>query len=226
MSTPENSIEAVIGYTFARAELLREALTHPSYANEHPEAGANNQRLEFVGDAVLGLLVARLLCEALPQAEEGELSRRRAAVVCARSLAVLARELRLDEFLCVGRGEKLSGRRADSLLADAFEALMGAVFLDAGLAAVERVFGVRLVAAMAHADPGLDHKTRLQELCHARGLPAPRYEITGTQGPDHARSYACRVEVGERIFGAGEGSSKKNAEQDAAAKVLLELGEA
>lgn len=216
-------LEGALGYRFRNRAYPEEALTHSTYANENPGSGPDNQRLEFLGDAVLGLLASRLLYEQL-QEPEGELSRRRARVVRLEALAALARELDLGAYLRFGAGQaKEAGSRAERTLADAYEALAGAVFLDGGFAAVERCFGPRLAAAAARATRSTDFKTELQELCHARHLPPPRYEIAGVGGPDHARVYSIEVHIGAEVRGRGEGSSKKAAEQIAAEAALAAL---
>jgi ribonuclease-3 len=215
-------LEEALGYCFETPALLSEALTHSTFANEHAGCGPDNERLEFLGDAVLGLLVSRLLFERFSGADEGELSRRRARVVRKESIASLARELELGSALRLGEGQK-AAEANDTTLADAYEALLGAVFLDGGFAAVERCFATRLSRALDAATAANDYKTALQEVCHARGLPPPKYEVASVRGPDHARMYACEVAVGPCVLGRGEGTSKKTAEQVCAAAALRAL---
>jgi ribonuclease-3 len=217
-------LEHSLGYRFKRPELLQQALTHSTFANEHPGEGESNERLEFLGDAVLGLLVGRIIFDAAAVADEGELSRRRASIVRREALAALARELALGDALRLGQGQRNATATADSTLADAYEALAGAVFLDGGFDAVERCFGPRLGAAVAAGSGKSDYKTALQELCHARGLPTPTYAVLGVTGPDHARVYRCTVRIGDDVRGEGEGSSKKIAEQFCAHEALNALG--
>jgi len=221
---PITPIERALGHRFKHPDLLQRALTHSTFANEHPAEGESNERLEFLGDAVLGLLVGRILYESAPDADEGELSRRRASVVRREALALLARELALGDALLLGEGQRKATSTADSTLADAYEALAGAVFLDGGFDAVTRCFGPRLGAAVAAGSGKSDYKTALQELCHARGLPTPSYAVVSVSGPDHARVYRCAVRIGDDVRGEGDGSSKKIAEQRCAHEALSALG--
>lgn len=199
-------------------ELLVLALTHRSFAYE---AGGlpTNERLEFLGDAVLGLVVTEALYRSHPDLPEGSLAKMRAATVSQRALAGIGRDLRLGEFLLLGKGELATGGRdKDSILSDAVEALLGAVYLCHGLdvtrAVVERLVGPTLERA-ATAGAGLDWKTSLQEVAASRGLGAPVYEVLG-EGPDHRRSFTARAVVGGAVLGVGTGTAKKVAEQEAA----------
>lgn len=221
------ALERRIGHRFSDRELLVRALTHRSYANEsrHPSIG-DNERLEFLGDAVLDLIVGYHLYQARPEADEGELSRLRAELVSEASLARQARELALGDSLLLGRGEERSGgRERDSLQADGLEAVIGAVFLDAGYAAAEtvvsRIFAAALQPAAAATDQ--DFKTRLQELLQARRSPRPVYQLIAAHGPDHLRRYEVEVVVSGTVAGRGEGPTKKRAEQDAARHALDRL---
>lgn len=213
-----------LAYSFRDPSLAQLALTHRSVGRP------NNERLEFLGDALLGMLVAELLYAAHPQASEGELSRLRAQLVNGQALAELARELELGDGLRLGPGElKSGGFRRDSILADAFEALIAAVYLDGGFPAcrdaVARLFGER-VAALPRSSK--DAKTRLQEWLQARGLPLPHYELKDSYGEDHARTFDVRCAIAEprAIEAEGRGSSRRAAEQDAAETVLQRLLEA
>jgi ribonuclease-3 len=204
------------------------ALTHRSFAHE---AGGlpTNERLEFLGDTVLGLVVTESLFRTHPELSEGSLAKMRAATVSQRALAVVARELDLGSFVLLGKGEvSTGGAQKDSILSDTLEALFGAVYLSHGLetarALVERLVGPSLVAA-ADLGAGLDWKTSLQELSAAMGLGAPVYDVDG-EGPDHARTFTARAVVDGVSRGVGVGRAKKVAEQDAAAdayRVLEEL---
>lgn len=199
-------------------EALRHALTHRSYAYENPGV-AHNERLEFLGDAVLGVVVTESLYETYPDVAESQLAKFRAAVVNARALAEAARELGLGEFLLLGRGEEVTGgREKASILADAMEAVIGAVHLAAGRQAasdlVLRLTSQRMRAASVMG-AGLDWKTSLQELSARSGQGVPVYEVQAT-GPDHAKWFTAIVRVGTYI-GEGAGASKKHAEQLAAA---------
>lgn len=215
-------IEAVaraLGHAFARSELLRDALTHRSFANERPElAPRDNERLEFLGDAVAGLVVSSLLWERYPDASEGELTQRRADLVCEAALASMARDLGIGEALRLGRGEERSGGRdKPRLLASALEACLGAVFLDGGPSAAMTVgralFGQRLELAVPGAS---DYKSRVQELVQSERGVTPRYRLLGAEGPDHDRRFRVAIQVGDELLGEGEGRSKGEAEQAAA----------
>lgn len=199
--------------------LFRAALTHRS------ASGLNNERLEFLGDAVLNLVVARHLFEALPEATEGDLSRLRARVVSAEPLAEVAASLELGDVLKLGTGElKTGGFRRQSILADALEALFGALFLDGGLEAAEalitRLLGPR-IASLPAAETLKDPKTRLQECLQSRGLALPAYSVERVEGEPHAQTFhvSCRVkELG--LAAQGSGSSRRRAEQEAAERIL------
>jgi ribonuclease-3 len=216
-------VEERLGYRFHDPALLEQALTHSTFVHENPAAGiVSNERLEFLGDAVIDLLVGRILFERLESANEGELSRRRAGVVRREGLAALARELDLGPALRLGAGHK-KVVLSDTTLSDAYEAVAGAIFLDGGYEMVERCLGPRLAAAIESATGASDAKTALQEACQARGLPLPTYEVLSVSGPDHARIYSCAVRVGDRELGRGEGASKKLAEQRCAESALSAL---
>lgn len=221
MADNKNSsmLEEKVGWQFRDPRFLNEALTHSTFANEATDSGPDNERLEFLGDAVVDLLVATELYRRDDMVSEGEMSRRRARVVRRESLAALARDLRLDDHLLVGEGQRRCGA-TDSILADAYEALVGAVFLDGGYDAAASCFLPVLKEAIAKAQSRIDYKTRLQELCHLRELKAPRYQVTDVQGPGHAREYTCEVAVGEHTVGPGLGTSKKAAEQHCARMAL------
>jgi ribonuclease-3 len=206
-------------------ELLERSLTHRSYAYENGGL-PTNERLEFLGDSVLGLVVTDTLYRTHPDLPEGQLAKLRAAVVNARALAGIGRELRLGEHLLLGRGEETTGGRDKaSIVADTVEAVIGAVYLDRGLdeatALVHRLFD-GLIDEAAALGAGLDWKTSLQELCAAEGVGVPEY-VVEESGPDHQKSFAARVRVGGELFGDGHGRSKKEAEQEAAATAYAEL---
>lgn len=230
--TPEPDFEVVaaaLGHRFADLSLLKDALTHRSFANEHPErAPHDNERLEFLGDAVLTLSASALLWEQFPHATEGELTRRRADLVCEASLASIARELEIGSALRLGRGEDRSGgRNKPRLLCGALEACIAAVYLDGGIARAMEV--VRRLLQPALQAPLLgqrDGKTRVQELVQALGEGTPRYLVVGTTGPDHARQFEVSCVSNVRELGRGVGRSKYEAEQSAAraALALLEGG--
>jgi ribonuclease-3 len=216
-----------IGWQFRNLGLLLRALTHTSYVNEHPEEGLDNQRLEFLGDAVLGLAVADWLFQHYPEFQEGEMTRLRAALVCERSLADLAAQIGLGEVLRLGRGEAESGgRERPGILADAFEALMAALYLDGGLEPVHRLVE-RLVGpaaeAVLSAEADRDAKSRFQEWAQGTLGITPRYRIVAELGPEHARRFIAEVLLGEKVAGRGEGPSKQVAEHAAAQDALQHL---
>jgi ribonuclease-3 len=205
---------------------LAEALTHPSFSNEQrPGRRIDNQRLEFLGDAVLGLCVSEILMARFPAAREGELSLMRASLVNTDALAAWARSVRVGAALRLGRGADSAGERDQkNVLADAVEAIVGAVYLDCGID-VARSLSAAIVAEplgrLASGPPlGRDPKSELQERVQAAGGPSPRYRIIGTEGPDHSRRFIAVVEVGAEVFGTGGGRSKKLAEQEAARAAL------
>ena len=217
-----------LGHRFKDLARLDQALRHSSFAHENPEAGPSNEQMEFLGDAVLALTVSSLLLLNFPESSEGELSRGRAALVNARRLAALARELDLGSYLLLGRGEETqAGREKPSLLADALEAVMAAVFLDGGLQAADaltRRWFTPLLAGLAES-PWQDFKTRLQELTQARHQGSPTYNLLSESGPSHARVFEVEVCLGERPLARGQGRTKKQAEQLAAREALETLPE-
>ncbi|MGQ9512543.1 ribonuclease III [Thermodesulfitimonas sp.] len=219
-------LKARLGIIWHDEGLLRQALTHGSYAYEHPGV-TNNQRLEFLGDAVLELVISDYLYRTFPGKSEGELTRLRAAVVCESSLARVARELGLGEALFMGRGESQSGgRERPSILADAFEALLGAVFLDQGLE-VAAEFALRELEAVIedvlHGRQERDYKTELQELLQKNSPENVSYVILKEEGPDHAKVFTAGVFYRGECLGRGEGRSKKEAEQRAAREALARI---
>jgi ribonuclease-3 len=203
------------------------ALTHKSFVNEHRDEGADNERLEFLGDAVVDLAVSHRLMERFPGADEGELSKLRALLVNEESLARVARVLGLGDLLRMGRGEEMTGGRdKSSVLADALEAVIGAVYLSAGLpgamSVVDRLFG-DLLQGVAEGKSGEDWKTRLQELVQTRLRQSPRYRVVSEEGPDHSKTFEVEVTVGTELFARARGRSKKEAEQAAARETLTML---
>lgn len=224
MDTEWAALERRLGYVFRDRTLLCRAFCHRSYVNEHPEEQLeDNERLEYLGDAVLDLLISREQVVRSPDLREGELTRTRAEVVAEASLAELAETLHLGNCLLLGRGELRSGgRQKASLLADTFEALLGAVFLDADLENTAEVFLPFFVPRLERAAgrEGLDYKSRLQERLQAMQLPLPVYRLAETTGPDHARRYQVEVLVRDRVVGVGDGKTKKKAEQAAARAAL------
>jgi ribonuclease-3 len=223
---PYAPLEGRLGYVFRERARLECALTHKSYLNENATWGRpDNERLEFLGDAVLDLVVGHLLMDAAPERNEGELSKTRAGIVNESGLAEVAGELGLGEWLFLGRGEEQSGgRRKPSVLADACEALVATVYLDGGFdaafAVVTRLFGARASSA---GEAGLhDFKTRLQERAARRRLHV-RYAVVQEQGPDHDKTFEIAAHIGEREYARGVGKTKKEAEQRAAESALRAL---
>jgi len=221
-----------IGHLFQDESLLRLALTHPSIAHEQNSSAPHNQRLEFLGDAVLGMVLSEQLYEKFANADEGLLTKTRAKLVNARSLAAHGRAIRLGDYLILSRGEENTGGRArPSILADAFESLLGAIFLDGGVSAARafilRQFAPELIELTEVARPsGIDNpKGELQELLQARAPVAPEYELISATGPDHDRVFVCAVLHAGVELARGSGKSKKAAESDAARVALKKLQE-
>jgi len=225
VSTPREELCAQLGVEDLDPGLLQLALTHRSYAYEHGGL-PTNERLEFLGDSVLGVVVTETLYRKHPDLSEGRLAKLRAAVVNARALAEVARTLGLGDHLLLGRGEQTTGGRdKSSILSDGVEALIGAVFLDKGFVVaghtVHRLFDP-LMEAAAVLGAGLDWKTSLQELAAGLGLGVPDYLIDDS-GPDHEKTFVAQVRVAEQMYGDGTGRSKKEAEQQAAETAWREI---
>ena len=220
-------LEKKLNYTFRDPALLSEALSHSSYANEHRSAGLNsNERLEFLGDSVLGFVTAEFLFVQHPNLPEGDLTRIRAALVCEQSLYEVARKLDLGSYLKLGRGEEAGGgRKRTSILADATEAVFAAVYLDGGIGAASALIHRLLLDAEkeeAVEERRKDYKTALQELIQRTPGRTITYQLVEETGPDHCRVFVMEVSVDGQVSGRGEGRSKKEAEQ-AAAKAALKL---
>jgi len=219
--------EKNIEYFFRSADLLAQALSHTSYVNETAGAPASNERLEFLGDAVLELVVSHYLYCRYPDRTEGEMTKLRAAVVREPTLARCARACDIGRFLRLGRGEEATGgRERPSILADAFEAVIGAVYLDGGLTAAEifvrRVLAAEITAA-AGGEYGMDYKTQLQEKLQREQVGSIEYSVLEATGPDHAKVFTVQVTTGDETLGTGSGHSKKEAEQAAAEQALRRL---
>ncbi|HKV85967.1 MAG TPA: ribonuclease III [Ktedonobacterales bacterium] len=224
-----NEAQRVVGYTFRRPELLVEALTHRSFAYENSAPGVtHNERLEFLGDAVLQLVSSALVYRSFPNDDEGRLTGLRSELVRASALATMARSLPLGPYLRLGRGEdSTGGRDRDLLLASAFEAVLGALFLDGDMPAVQRFLEPRLeelarrIAGQTHLK---DSKSLLQEVAQAQLGVTPRYRLVSESGPSHDRAFVVEVLLGERVAARGEGRSKRQAEQEAARVALRDPG--
>jgi ribonuclease-3 len=223
------ALETRIGYRFRDRDLLEHALTHTSHAHEDASgAVADNESLEFLGDAVLGFAVADMLFQAFPQHDEGQKSKMKAALVSTASLAELAERLNLGACLMLGRGEeKTGGRRKQALIANAFEALVAAIYLDGGIERARSFLAEQFAGALSDLSesggPREDHKSALQEYVQSRVLPLPEYRVVKESGPDHAKLFTVSVSVEGQELGTAEGRSKKEAEQEAARLALARL---
>ena len=224
-----DALESRLGYRFRDRGLLEHALTHKSKAHEDPSGGvADNESLEFLGDAVLGLVIAEGLFRTFPNYSEGQKSKIKANLVSTASLAEMAEQLGLGEHMILGRGEeKTGGRRKQALLADTCEALIAAIYLDGGLepsrAFLMREFQPGIEAAKQPDYFGRDHKSRLQEQLQANGRPLPSYRVSGEIGPDHRKQFHVAVFVGEDMIAQGVGRTKKEAEQEAAREAIAQV---
>ncbi len=225
-----DSLQEALGIAFRDRAVLEQALVHSSYINENPAAApGHNERLEFLGDAVLGFFVAERLYREFPGLDEGEMTRLRAALVRRDTLARVGRGIRLGEYLYMGRGEEATGgRHKTANLAGALEAVIAAVYLDQGIAAAERVVG-RLLdkewEAAVRRGAGVDYKSRLQEVTQSRFQATPQYCLVAEEGPEHDKLFTVQVVVGAAVMGSGSGKSKKLAETEAARAALEKIGE-
>ena len=219
-------LETAIGYRFHNIQLLQNALTHSSFANERwHNSLLSNERLEFLGDSVLGMLVADYLFRTFPNRPEGELTRMRADMVCEHTLAAAANRIGLGSHLLLGHGEEQGGGRSrESILADAMESVIAACFLDGGIeAALKIVQQYILVEVPVNRLHNVDYKTRLQELVQQKKNQVLSYKLVGQSGPDHDKKFDVEVALNGQTVGVGSGSSKKRAEQDAACQAIRKL---
>ena len=219
-------LETALGYRFRNISLLQNALTHSSYANERwHNSLLSNERLEFLGDSVLGMLVAEYLYRTFPDRPEGELTRMRADMVCEQTLAGAANKIGIGEHLLLGHGEEQGGGRSrNSILADAMESVIAACFLDGGIqAALKVVQQFILVEVPVTKLHNVDYKTKLQELVQQKKNQVLSYALVGESGPDHDKHFDVEVSLNGRVVGSGSGSSKKRAEQSAAASAVENL---
>jgi ribonuclease III len=226
---PLKGLQKRIAYRFRNIQFLTQALTHRSYLHERNEEGEDNERLEFLGDSVIELAVSHLLLGRFPRMAEGGLSKARAILVKEATLASLARRVRLEMAVRLGRGEEeTGGRKKDSILAGCLEALVAAVYLDGGYAEAFRVIEGLYAPLLEEMDGGLkdhDFKTRLQEFTQKRLNTTPHYIVTEEEGPDHAKTFGVVIAIDGKAFGTGRGKSKKEAEQRAAEETLRSLQE-
>ncbi|HIZ23607.1 MAG TPA: ribonuclease III [Candidatus Blautia faecigallinarum] len=225
MNKQLEKLEEIIGYTFKNKQLLTQALTHSSYANEKKLGKLRcNERLEFLGDAVLELISSHYLYEKFPQLPEGELTKKRASLVCEPSLAYCAREFSLPDFLFLGKGEEMTGgRNRDSIVSDATEALLGAVYLDGGFANAKEFVLRFILNDLEHKQLFFDSKTILQEMVQEMGGQPVEYQLIKEEGPDHNKKFTVNALVNGSPMGAGEGHTKKAAEQAAAYQAIRKI---
>ena len=219
-------LEEAIGYRFRNISLLQNALTHSSYANEHwHNSLLSNERLEFLGDSILGMVVAEYLYRSFPDRPEGELTRMRADMVCEQTLAAAANRIGLGQHLLLGHGEEQGGGRTrNSILADAMESVIAASFLDGGMeAALQIVRTFIFVEVPVTKLHNADYKTQLQEMVQQKKNQTLAYELVGQSGPDHDKRFDVEVSLNGVVVGFGSGSSKKRAEQDAARAAIEKL---
>ena len=218
-------LEHRIGYTFQDFALLKKAMSHSSYVNEeHLPKYECNERLEFLGDAVLELVSSEFLFHNNPKLPEGELTKTRASMVCEPSLAMCARDIGLGDYLLLGKGEEATGgRKRDSITSDAMEALIGAIYLDGGFTNAKEFIHHFILTDLEDKKLFYDSKTILQEIVQANMTGNVSYELIDEQGPDHNKIFEVEARIGGKAWGRGKGSSKKSAEQQAAYEAILNL---
>jgi len=219
-------LEERIGYRFNNIKMLRNAMTHSSYANErHMGKLACNERLEFLGDAVLEIVVSEFLYHNYPEEPEGVLTRKRASIVCEQTLALCARELELGSYLMLGKGEEhTGGRERNSITSDAVEAVIGAIYLDGGFTNAKEFIYRVVLTDLENKQLFYDSKTTLQEMVQGQeGEVELSYRLISEEGPDHNKQFKVEVLVGQEVMGSGKGSTKKAAEQEAAYLAILRL---
>ena len=216
-------LEKKIGYTFENHKRLERAMMHSSYTNEKQlEKYRCNERLEFLGDAVLELISSEYLFGELPRVSEGELTKTRASMVCEPSLAMCARDIDLGSYLLLGKGEEATGgRMRDSITSDAMEALIGAIYLDGGFTSAKEFIHRFILTDLEDKKLFYDSKTILQEIVQANKAGNITYELVGEEGPDHNKTFEVRVRIGGQPYGSGKGRSKKAAEQKAAYQAII-----
>lgn len=221
------TLQDVIGYQFQNKELLKNALTHSSYANERKIGECiDNERLEFLGDAVLELAVSEYLYHEKPSRPEGEMTRTRASLVCEQTLDLCAKKFGLGEYILLGKGEEATGgRKRPSIVSDAMEALIGAIYLDGGFANAKEFVLRFILKDIDQIQLFCDSKTILQEIVQKDSKEKIKYCLVHESGPDHNKTFFVDVVLGERVLGHGKGSSKKNAEQQAAYQAILLLNQ-
>ena len=225
MNTNIDDLLNSIGYSFKDEKLLITALTHKSYEVNKTEAGdVNNERMEYLGDAVLELVTSDFLYKNYKDMSEGEMTKLRASLVCEPALAIDAREINLQDFIYLGKGEENSGgRNRDSIISDAFEAVIGAIYLDGGMDAATKFINTFVLNDIEHKKTFFDSKTVLQERVDAANLGMIQYQIVGESGPDHNKVFDAIVKLNDEIIGEGTGHTKKQAEQQAAIEAISKI---
>ena len=225
MNTNIDDLQNSIEYSFNDEKLLVTALTHKSYVVNAPEFGdVNNERLEYLGDAVLELVTSDFLFKNYKQMSEGEMTKLRASLVCEPALAIDAREIDLQDFIFLGKGEEnTGGRNRDSIVSDAFEALIGAIYLDGGMEEATKFICSFVLNDIEHKQKFYDSKTTLQEMVDATNLGNIHYEIVKESGPDHNKVFDAVVKLNDEVIGSGTGQTKKHAEQNAAVDALNKI---
>ena len=223
--TDIKKFQEVIGYHFHDEKLLRQALTHSSFANEkHLKKHSDNERLEFLGDAVLEIISSEFLYKEYPDKPEGELTKLRASIVCEPTLALCTKDIALGEYLLLGKGEdQTGGRGRKSILSDALEAVIGAIYLDGGFANAKEFIHKYILTDIEHKQLFYDSKTTLQEIVQGRYDDDVRYELVKEEGPDHNKSFYVHALLGNTVLGEGTGHTKKAAEQQAAYCAIKKL---
>lgn len=221
----QNEFETLIGYEFKNPHLLQQALTHSSYANEkHMKKHSDNERLEFLGDAVLEVISSEFLFTNYPDLPEGNLTKLRASLVCEPTLAACTPQIQLGEFIRLGKGEDMTGGRTrKSILSDALEAVIGAIYLDGGFTNAKEFILKFILTDIEHKKLFYDSKTILQEIVQAHFKEELSYHLVGEEGPDHDKTFQVELQIGEQVYGIGKGRTKKSAEQEAAYKTILML---
>jgi len=223
-------LQTIIDYRFRDIEILNTSLTHSSYANESKYNVASNERLEFLGDVIVNLVVSEYLYNKFTELPEGELTIRRASVVCESSLAFAARKINLGDYLLLGKGEEATGgRNRDSILADAFEALTGAIYIDGKYESARNFllvnFEEEVIYALSKGNLFKNYKAELQELLQKKAKSKAEYVLEREDGPDHRKKFYMNVIVEDKVIGKGMGRNKKEAEQNATKQALMKLGE-
>lgn len=222
------SLQKTLGYTFRDQNHLQLALTHSSYAHEHPKAtkGQYNERIEYLGDAVLELIVSDYLYKNYPEKSEGEMTKTRASLVCEYSLAQCAKEISLGDYIYLSKGEDMTGGRLrDSILSDAFEAVLGAMYLDGGFEVVQQFVTKILLTDIESKQLFYDAKTTLQEIVQANKGDTLSYKLVGEEGPEHNKEFLVEAYLNDVKIGVGKGRTKKAAEQHAAYEAILKMKE-